>query len=326
MLGHRSAPFSLSGTARSDKPAVSKPDPQPALNQSTLSFLLEQACDSQRTPQERVALFKSLIDQLPPRDEANGPLHAQCLRAMLRVVDPVERRRLFWLYHERHPFRMRTDDTPRLFAQVSLLQKPEHRSTEQTWAALARVGSPGPSTNWPVWRELCRVLAGQMAEVIQAFQQSRESPANKRRFNELVLRVVLRLAAPADGKPDKAGIHQFELLSDLIQAIPADHRRNCLRWLDNACAEWIDAAMKKRVKPESEDPLKTETKKYRPSAPMPVAELALLAALRLLGEQHGDEAAGQRFARLSDSRAESTVQGFTDRLREGKPLHGASAL
>lgn len=149
---------------------------------------------------------------------------------------------------------------------------------------------------------------------------------NKRRFNELVLRVVLRLAAPADGNPNKAGVRQLELLSDLVQAIPANHRPDCLRWLDNACAEWIDAAMKKRVKPDSKDPLEAETEKYRPSTPMPVAELALLAALRLLGEQHGDQAAGHRFTRLSDSRAESTVQRFADRLREGKPLHESSAL
>lgn len=172
MIGRRPAPFSLSGTPGPRNSAVSRPEQQVTLNEDKLPFLLEQACDPQRTPQERVALFKSLIDQLPPRDETHGRLHAQCLRAMLRPIDPVERRKLFWLYHERHPFRMRTDDTPRLFAQVSLLQKPEHRSTEQTWAALARVGSPGPSTNWPVWRELCRVLAGQMAKVIQAFQQS----------------------------------------------------------------------------------------------------------------------------------------------------------
>ncbi len=287
-------------------PPGAPPSARP-LDEHTLPPLLEWACDPRGTPGDRAARFQSIVDQLPARNDANGPLHAQCLRAMLSLSDPVERRHLFGCYHQRNRFSPRTDSTPRLFHLVSRLQKPEHRSTEDTWEALERVCLPGPSTNWPVWRGLCRLLATQMAEVIQAFQRSRESPANKRRFNELVLRVVLRLSAPVDRDGAKAIDRQFELLSDLMQAIPADHRPDCLRSLESACAEWIGAEMP-------------------PDKPMPFSKLALLASLRLLGESYGQPARGQSPVRLGDSGAEAAVQVFADRLRQRQFPQGASKL
>ena len=237
-------------------------------------LLLEQACDPQRTSHERAARFKSLFDQLPARDDTSAPLHAQCLKAMLTPIDPVERRALLGYYHQRHRFQVRSDNTPRLFLLVSKLQKPEHRTTEHAWEELDHVSSPGRSTNWPVWRELCRVLASQMADVIRAFQQSGESPANKRRFNELVLRVVLRLAAGANEEEETAIARQFDLLSDLAQALPSNYRGACLRLLEITCSEWIET-----------------TRKHRPNHPIPQPVLGLEAALHLLRERYEEPAA-----------------------------------
>lgn len=279
------------------------------LDERALPLLLQQASDRQCTPRERLARFEAIFNQLPARNDASGPLHARCLQAILTLIDPVERRDLFLHYHRRHRFQLRTDPTPRLFALVSELQKPEHRPTQNAWASLDRVWSPGPSTNWPVWRGLCRVLAAQMAEVVQAFQQSRESPANKRDFNELVLRAVLRLAAPAGGDAQTVLARQFELLSDLAQALAADHRSSGLQALERACAQWIEEEMNNW-----------------PTKPMPEPELGLLAALRLLGEQHGDPAQERSAVRLDDCRAESAAQGFVDQLRKGQRPRGASKL
>lgn len=281
------------------------------MDERALPVLLQQASDRQSTPQERLVRFEAIFDQLPARDGASGPLHARCLRAILTLIDPVERRDLFLHYHRRHRFQLRTDPTPRLFALVSELQKPEHRPTPNAWASLDRVWSPGPSTNWPVWRGLCRVLAAQMAEVIQAFQQSRESPANKRDFNELVLRAVLRLAAPAGGDAATTLTRQFELLSDLAHALAADHRCSGLHLLETACAEWIEKEMNNW-----------------PSKPMAEleTELGLLAALRLVGEQHSGRGLRRSAVRLDDGRAESAVQGFFDRLKKGQRLQEAANL
>jgi hypothetical protein len=105
------------------------------LDERALPVLLQQASDRQSTPQERLVRFEAIFDQLPARDGASGPLHARCLRAILTLIDPVERRDLFLHYHRRHRFQLRTDPTPRLFALVSELQKPEHRPTPNAWAS-----------------------------------------------------------------------------------------------------------------------------------------------------------------------------------------------
>lgn len=288
------------------------------LNERRLRPLLEQACHPQGTPDERIARFDAIFDQLPARNEASGPLHALCLQAILTLIDPVERRDLFLHYGRRHRFPVQInpkprfiDPTPHLFELVSDLQKPEHRSTRYTWKSLRRVWSPDPSTSWPVWRGLCRVLATQMAELIPAFQQSRESQKNKRDFNELVLRAVQRLAAPADGDAATTLTRQFELLSDLAQALAPKHRSSSLHLLEEACAGWIEQEMKNWHK---EPVAELET------------ELGLLAALRLLGERYGDPAQGPSVVRLDDNRAESAVQGFVDQLKKGQRPQGAAKL
>lgn len=297
-IAGRRGPFARSG------PPGARP-----LDESALPVLLQQASDPQCTPRERFARFEAIFNHLPARDDASGPLHARCLQAILTLIDPVERRDLFLHYHRRHRFQLRTDPTPGLFALVSKLQKPEHRPTQNAWDALDHVWSPGRTTNWPVWRGLCRVLATQTAPVIQAFQQSRESPANKRDFNELVLRAVLRLAAPAGSDEATALTRQFELLSDLAQAMAADHRSSGLHVLERACAHWIEEEMNNG-----------------PTKPLREPKLGLLAALRLIGEQYADPAQERSAVRLDDSRAESAVQGFVDQLRKGQLPRGASKL
>lgn len=222
-----------------------------------------------RPPNPASALWLLLMPRLPARTPEQAATHAAVLRVLLAQPDPAARADLFRGYERWHPFHAPSDPTARLFHLVSHLQKPEHRATERTWAALHRAPSPGPSTDWTVWRELCRVLATQLAPVVQSFQRSRQSPPNQRRLDDLVLRALLRLSDPDGGDAATAIQHLFELLSDLTHAIDVAHRPHFAQRLYGACASWIQQSMRPPVAP------------FTPARP-PVHLLALQGALYVL--------------------------------------------
>ncbi len=215
------------------------------------------------------ALWLLLMPRLPARTPEQAATHAAVLRVLLAQQDPAARADLFRGYERWHPFHAPTDPTARLFHLVSHLQKPEHRATERTWAALHRAPSPGPSTHWTLWRELCRVLAAQLAPVVQSFQRSRQSAPNQRRLDALVLRALLRLSDPDGGDATVAIQHLFELLSDLTHAIDVAHRPHFAQRLYGACTSWIQQSMRPPFAP------------FTPARP-PVHLLALQGALYVL--------------------------------------------
>lgn len=240
-----------------------------AMDPALLGSLLDTAIDSHRHADVRAAVLDYLMPRLPARTPDQAATHAAALQVLLAQPDPVTRADLFRCYERWHPFHAPSDPTARLFHLVSHLQKPEHRATERTWAALHRAPSPGSSTDWAVWRELCRVLAAQLAPVVQSFQRSRQSPPNQRRLDALVLRALLRLSDPDGGDATAAIRHLFELLSDLTHAIDVAHRPHFAQRLYGACTSWIQQSMRPAAAP------------FSPAQP-PVHLLALQGALYVL--------------------------------------------
>lgn len=242
------------------------------LDEAMLRQLLALASDLRFAPAGRTALLKHLARQLPPY-EAHTALHEDFLRTVFRRLEPDTGKVLLRAY--RDSLSPAGKGLVALVELVARLENEDYRSSESAWARFGEAPHPDARVDWDHWRRLCGQLARSMAERIRFFQTASLPSADRQRFNALVVQVLWRLSAQAGTRKSTAIDRQFELLGDLVQALPEGHRETFLHQLDATCTQLIATALQPGD---------------AASAP-PIPLLALQGAVRTLATPRGGQAA-----------------------------------
>ena len=267
------------------------------LDEAMLRKLMALASEVRFPTADRAALLRHLAPKLPPY-EAHTALHEDFLRVLFRRFDPGTGKVLLRTY--RHSLSPAGKGLVALVELVARLENEDYRSSESAWKRFGEAPHPDALVDWDHWRRLCGQLARSMAERIQFFQTASFPSKDKQEFNKLVVQVLQRLSAHATTLESTAIDRQFELLGDLVQALPEGHRETFLHQLDATCTQLVATALQ---------PSDTAS-----APPMPIPLLALQGAVRALAMRRGDQAAAPR-ATDRPSNVERAVQDFSDVFR-----------
>lgn len=267
------------------------------LDDAMLGKLLAFASELRFPTASRAALLKHLAHHLPPYT-SHPALHEDFLRTLFR-----------WFARDVGKVLLRTyrqspapagKGLAALVELVTELENEDYRSSHSAWKRFAEAPLPDATVNWDHWRRLCGQLARLMAERIQRFQTGPFPAADRQRFDDLIVQVLRRLSAHARTRESTAIDRQFELLGDLVQALPEGHRETFLHRLDATCGQHIDTALQPRDTASA--------------PPMPIHLLALQGAARALATRHGGQATRPSATDRSSS-VERAVQDFSGVFR-----------
>ncbi|WP_337177900.1 hypothetical protein [Hydrogenophaga borbori] len=267
------------------------------LDEAMLRKLLALASEARFPTADRAALLRHLAQKLPPY-EAHTALHEDFLRVLFRRFEPDTGKVLLRTY--RDSLSPAGKGLVALVELVARLENEDYRSSESAWKRFGEAPHPDARVDWDHWRRLCGQLARSMAERIQRFQTASFPSADRQRFNTLVVQVLWRLSAQAKTRASTAIDRQFELLGDLVQALPEEHREAFLHQLDATCTQLIATAL--------------QPGDTAPAPPMPIPLLALQGAVRALATRRGDQVATPP-ATDRPSTVERAVQDFSDVFR-----------
>lgn len=267
------------------------------LDEAMLRKLLALASEARFPTADRAALLRHLAQKLPPY-EAHTALHEDFLRVLFRRFEPDTGKVLLRTY--RDSLSPAGKGLVALVELVARLENEDYRSSESAWKRFGEAPHPDARVDWDHWRRLCGQLARSMAERIQRFQTASFPSADRQRFNTLVVQVLWRLSAQAKTRASTAIDRQFELLGDLVQALPEEHREAFLHQLDATCTQLIATAL--------------QPGDTAPAPPMPIPLLALQGAVRALATRRGGQVATPP-ATDRPSTVERAVQDFSDVFR-----------